>query len=371
MDSDPLELLPPEELRDRLRGLYRLLDATRSVALAVDLDKALEAIVRDACLALECDRASLYQYDPERQELYTRVVTELEIGEIRTPLDHGITGYVARSRRVANVPEPSLDARWNSDVDRRTGYRTRNILAAPLTSPHDGSLLGVLQVLNKLQGKFDAFDEELIQGFGRHAAVALDRARLVAELRDREHSASSLAIARSIQRGFIPSQMPEVPGYQFSVWCFPNEAVGGDYCDIVNIGADGLGLVVADVSGHGLGPSLLMASVRAAFRALLLKHAEPEELLTLLQRLLADDLSDGKFVTMVVALLDPCSHRVTFANAGHAPALHYFTALDRFTPLAATGLPIGVLPDSAYDEGPPFSMEPGDLVLLCTDGIVE
>src|SRR5439155_678548 len=76
MDSDPLELLPPEELRDRLRGLYRLLDATRSVASAVDLDKALEAIVRDACRALDCDRASLYQYDPERQELYTRVVTE-------------------------------------------------------------------------------------------------------------------------------------------------------------------------------------------------------------------------------------------------------------------------------------------------------
>ncbi len=371
MDQAPLELLPPEELRDRLRGLYRLLAATRSVASQVDLDQTLETIVRDACTALDCDRASLYQYDPERKELYTRVVTELEINEIRTPLDQGITGYVARSGRVANVPNPAADPRWNADVDRRTGYRTQNILAAPLLSPHDGSLLGVLQVLNKLAGQFDAFDEELIQAFGQHAAVALDRARLVAELREHERSAESLVIARSIQQGFIPSQMPEVPGYQFAVWCYPNEEVGGDYCDIVPIGEECIGLVIADVSGHGLGPSLLMASVRAAFRALLLKHAEPPELLALLERLLADDLREGKFVTMVVAQLDPQSHRVTYANAGHAPALHYFTAIDRFTPLASTGAPVGVLGEGDFEQGTPFVMEPGDLLLLCTDGIVD
>jgi phosphoserine phosphatase len=371
MDSDPLELLPPQELRDRLRGLYRLLDATRSVASEVDLDKALESIVRHACTALECDRASLYQYDPVREELYTRVVTELEIDEIRTPLEHGITGYVARTRRLVHVPDPPSDPRWNADVDRRTGYRTRDILAAPLTSPHDGSLLGVLQVLNKLTGQFDRFDEELIQAFGSHAAVALDRARLVAELRESERSASSLSIARSIQRGFLPTAMPQAAGYEFALWCYPNEEVGGDYCDIMPIGDECIGLVVADVSGHGLGPSLLMASVRAAFRALLLKHAAPEELLALLERLLADDLRDGKFVTMVVAQLDPQSHRVSFANAGHAPALHYFAALDRFMPLGATGLPVGILADGNYTQGPPFVMEPGDLLLLCTDGIVD
>src|SRR5215510_8663427 len=114
MDRDPLDLLPPDELRDRLRGLYRLLDATRGVAAKVDLDQTLETIVHDACTALDCERASLYQYDPDRQELYTRVVTELEINEIRTSLDHGITGFVARSQRVANVPNPAADPRWNA-----------------------------------------------------------------------------------------------------------------------------------------------------------------------------------------------------------------------------------------------------------------
>lgn len=371
IDPDPLELLPAEELRDRLRGFSRLLDVTRSVALEIDLDKILETVARGACTALDCERASLFQYDALHNELFTRVATELEISEIRTPIDHGITGYVARTRRIANVPDPSSDVRWNSSVDLRTGYQTRNILAAPLTSLHDGSLLGVLQLLNKREGSFDAFDEELIQAFSQHAAVALDRAKLVAELRRNEAAEQSLNIAREIQRNFIPDQMPQLPGYEFAVWCYPHEAVGGDYCDIVPIGNERIGLVVADVSGHGLGPSLIMASVRATFRALLLGHACPQKLLELLDRSIADDLRDGRFVTMIVAELDPANHRVSFANAGHAPALHYFAALDRFTPLAATGTPLGVVENAEYPQGPPFVMEEGDVLLLCTDGIVE
>jgi len=165
IEPDPLELLPAEELRERLRGFSRLLDVTRSVALEIDLDKILETVARGACTALDCDRASLFQFDSLHDELFTRVATELEISEIRTPIDHGITGYVARTRRIANVPDPSSDVRWNSSVDLRTGYQTRNILAAPLTSPHDGSLLGVLQLLNKRTESFDEFDEELIQAF--------------------------------------------------------------------------------------------------------------------------------------------------------------------------------------------------------------
>jgi sigma-B regulation protein RsbU (phosphoserine phosphatase) len=378
---DPIDLLPAEELRDRVKGLSRLLDVTKSVALQIDLDEILATIAREACRALDCDRASLYQFDPQRNELYTRLTTRLEIDEIRTPIEHGITGYVARTRRVANVPDPPGDPRWNGDIDRQTGYRTRNILAAPVVSLNDGSLLGVLQLLNKRVGAFDAFDEELVQAFSQHAAVALDRAALVTELRRKEAAELSLHIARGIQRSFIPTEMPSVPGYEFAVWCRPNEAVGGDYCDIVPIAVKGskqgetcyerIGLAIADVSGHGLGPSLIMASVRAAFRALVVRHGSPQELLEMLERSMAADLRDGLFVTMIVAQLDPGRHRVTFANAGHAPALHYFAAGDRFSPLESTGMPLGISEDEEYPQGPPFSMEPSDVLLLCTDGIVE
>ena len=129
--------------QQRLSALVRLLDVTRELAAEVDLNTILQTIAQAACQALVCERATLFQYDPARNELFTRVATELEVSDIRRSLDHGISGYVARHRQMVNVPDPAKDPRWSPEIDRRTGYHTRNILAAPLTSPRDGALLGV------------------------------------------------------------------------------------------------------------------------------------------------------------------------------------------------------------------------------------
>jgi serine phosphatase RsbU (regulator of sigma subunit) len=361
----------PEELRHRLAGMQRLLDVTRVLAAEIDLNMILQEIAVEACVALDCERASVYQYDPKREELYTRVATELEIAEIRKGLQHGISGHVARTRTVANVPDPPRDPRWDSTIDRATGFHTRNILAAPLTSPHDDRLLGVLQLLNKRDGLFDAFDEDLLLAFSQHAAVALDRARLVDELRENQVVEASLNVARKIQQGFMPTRMPDTPGYELATWWFPNQAVGGDYCDCMPLRDGRTGLVIADVSGHGLGPSLLMASVRAALRALMLEHSSPEALLNLLARALAPDLQYGRFITMALAALDPQTHTVRFANAGHAPVLHFCRESGTFQSLDATGVPLGVDDQPDYPQGPPIAMHVGDLLFLCTDGIIE
>lgn len=364
------KLMFADDLRRRLDGFYRLLDAAHALAIEMDLNRILKIIVDDACQALDCDRASLYQYDAKRNELFTSFVTELEIEEIRKSLDQGISGYVARERKVANIPDPALDPRWDSAIDRATGYQTRNILAAPLISAHDDSLLGVLTVLNKHHGAFDKSDELLIEAFSQHAAAALDRTRLVAKVQEREQIEASLNVAREVQRRFMPQKMPVVPGYEFATWWYPHEAVGGDYCDLLPLRDGRTALCVADVSGHGLGPSLIMASVRAALRTLVLEHHSPEELLNLLGQALADDL-DNLFITVILVMLDAGSHRIEFANAGHGPAMHYCAATGKFAPLSATGMPLGVVPGTKYPAGPPVQLAVCDMLLLCTDGIVE
>ncbi len=363
--------LSVDELRERLAGLSRLLDVTRTLAEEVDLDKLLVTLAREACIALDCERASLFQYDDKNRELFTRVATELEIEEIRTSIHQGITGHVARTGEVMNIPDPYSDPRWNSSVDQRTGFRTRSILAAPVTSPRDQSLLGVLQLLNKRSGSFDTFDEDLIRAFSQHAAVAVDRARMIRELSRRHELAASFNVARDIQRSFMPRELPQPPGYQLAQWWYPNAAVGGDYMDVIPMPGNRLGMVIADVCGHGLGPALIMATVRAALRALLLEHETPDKLLEQLDRAMAADLQDGRFVTAILTLLDLNTHRIDFANAGHGPALHYSASNDVFSSLQATGTPLGVIENATYPLGPPVVLEPGDLLLLCTDGIVE
>src|SRR5579864_5160643 len=151
--------------RQQQEALLRLLDVTCDLAGHHTLDQILQTVTTGACESLGCERASLYLYDPDRNEVYTRVATELEIEEIRSSIERGVTGWVARHREVANISDPSADPRWNSGFDKRTGFHTRTILAAPIVSPHDDRLLGVLQLLNKFDGPFGPFDEQLIRAF--------------------------------------------------------------------------------------------------------------------------------------------------------------------------------------------------------------
>lgn len=369
-DSPPLEILEQDDVAQRrYRALLRLLEATRTLADEIDTAGIMPTAIREACRALDCERASLYAFDPLTKELYTTANVGLEIGEIRTVLGRGITGAVAESRQPEIVHHPQSDPRWSPRVDKATGFRTRNIMAVPIIT-HDDRLLGVLTLLNKVDGDFDEFDLQLAVAFCSHTASALDRAALVEQRREQQLVDAALNAARAVQQGFMPSRLTPPPGYEAAVWWLPNQAIGGDYCDLVTFRDGRLGLIVADVSGHGLGPSLLMASVRAALRALILVQNSPETILSMLGKTLEQDLQTA-FITMFLGSLDPQQHLLHFANAGHAPALHYSAKRNRFRDLEATGMPLGIESPPDYTTGPTIRVDVGDVVLLCTDGIVE
>jgi serine phosphatase RsbU (regulator of sigma subunit) len=114
-----------------------------------------------------------------------------------------------------------------------------------------------------------------------------------------------------------------------------------------------------------------MASVRAALRTLILTHDSPQDLLEKLAVSLADDFEHGSFITMCVVKLAPARHELTFANAGHGPALLWQAASGRFIELDSTNVPLGVIVPTDYPLGPALAMQPGDLMVLATDGIVE
>ena len=367
--KDPLVfMLSPERICSSLPGLNRLLEVTRVLAQEIDLSRALDAIVKEASHALQCERALLYQYDSKRDTLFTAAGTDVPV---HLRIDQGIAGFVARQRQMVNVPDAAADPRWDRTYDQAAGYSTKSILAVPLVAARDGRLLGVLEMLNNEGGPFDSDDESLAIAFSNHAAAALDRSRLVGEIQQRKELEASLNIAREVQRRFMPSQMPQIPGYEAATWWFPNEAVGGDYCDVIPLTDGRLAFCIADVCGHGLGPSLLMASVRASLRTLLLRETSPQVLLESLGRALVDDFQNGAFVTMILAVLDPRSHHVRFANAGHAPAMLYRAESRSFVELESTGLPIGVIDQPDCPLGPVLTMHPGDIVVLGTDGIIE
>ena len=367
----PPETLDPELLQQRLGGLMKLVEITCKLAAQHDLDEILETVTEGVRESLDCERASLFLYDDDRRELYTHVATDLELEEIRTSIDHGITGWVARERKAALIADPDTDPRWNGTFDQESGFRTRNLLAAPVLSPRDGRTAGVLEALNKREAAFSEYDLRVLEAFAAHAATALERARLMDEARRSHELQVSVELGRSIQTSFLPRRIPRVPGYEIATWWQPAEAVSGDYYDVLGLPDGRLGIVVADVSGHGVGPSLLMASARAMLHVAAQTGSDPHQIISLLSETMYPDLQSGRFITFLMIALDPRAHRVTFANAGHGPALHFRRATREFLELEATCLPLGVASDVELSASRSFELAPGDLLVLATDGAFE
>jgi len=165
-------ITPDTQFEHSARGLKRLASQVR-------LDELLATIISKTAAVLDAERATLFLYDPERNELWSKTADQLEIKEIRFGLDRGVAGDVARTRSVANIPDAYADPRFNPGFDRLTGYRTRSILSMPLIGGRD-ELVGVIQVLNKRsQAAFDPEDESLLRGLTAHISVAIERAHLI------------------------------------------------------------------------------------------------------------------------------------------------------------------------------------------------
>jgi serine phosphatase RsbU (regulator of sigma subunit) len=217
----------------------------------------------------------------------------------------------------------------------------------------------------------------LVSGFAAGAVAAQIRGHVIAALQDVEHRAKiaelehDLGIARSIQQGLLPDAAPSLPGFEISGWNQPADETGGDYYDWQRLPDGRVAVTVADVTGHGIGPALIMSACRAYSRAALADEPDLGRLLNRLNPLLHGDLPPGRFVTFAVALLDPSGGRAQLASAGHGPLLFYSANRDSFDCFEAQGPPLGLLPAVSYGAPEILRFEPGDMLVLVTDGFIE
>jgi adenylate cyclase len=159
------------------RKVAELLDAIQTLSRELDITRLLQIIMDKASRLLNADRSSLFVVDEERAELRSKIAQGLEVREIRVPIGQGIAGSVAAAGERVNIADAYADPRFNQEVDRRTGYRSRTILCAPVRDGQ-GAVVGVAQVLNKAGGPFTRDDEGLLAALSAQAFIALDNARL-------------------------------------------------------------------------------------------------------------------------------------------------------------------------------------------------
>jgi phosphoserine phosphatase len=349
-------------------ALERILEVTRQLARPLDLHTLLELVVNEGRAVLQADRGTVFLYDPQPDELYTTVATGTET--FRIPAGRGIVGECARTRQLVNVPDCYADPRFNRDVDKKTGYRTRCLLTVPLIG-HDDSLVGVFQLLNKLDGVFTAEDEELASALAAQCAVALQRARMLEDLVAKEKMAKELAVAREIQQGVLPDSMPDLEDYDIAGWCRPADETGGDIFDIIPAGEDRLVLLLGDATGHGVGPALSVTQVRSMLRMCVRHGVGLDEAFRHINDQLSEDLATNRFVTAFLGTLDTRGHRMEYHAGGQAPILHFHAASGEFESLDSSTVPMGVMGGLPPPSPRVYELQPGDMVAVMTDGFFE
>jgi serine phosphatase RsbU (regulator of sigma subunit) len=179
-----------------------------------------------------------------------------------------------------------------------------------------------------------------------------------------------LDLAREIQQGLMPGAAPALARFDIAGMARPADQTGGDYYDWQPLPDGRLAVVLADVTGHGIGPALVMAVCRAYARASAPTAAQPGKLLQIVNTLIERDLPPGRFITMVIALVHD-DGTIHLASAGHGPTLLYRAATRTVQWFGGQGLPLGVDPNESYDSADPILLQPGDVLMLLTDGFME
>ena len=245
-------------------------------------------------------------------------------------------------------------------------------LVVPLIS--QGELIGLLNLGPRLsEQEYSTDDKQLLEKLAAQASPAVRVAQLVreqeAEVRARERIEQELRVAQLIQQQFLPKQLPDLPGWQVAAFYRAAQEVGGDFYDFITLDRGRIGLVVGDVTGHGVPAALVMATTRSFIRAQAAHAGRPSEVLAQANEFLHADIPQNMFVTCLYAVLDPATGQMVFANAGHdLPFVR--TADAGLVELRATGMPLGLMPGMRYDERE-FTLGPGDTMLLHSDGLAE
>ncbi len=244
------------------------------------------------------------------------------------------------------------------------------MLTLPLID-HDGSMVGVLQLLNKKDGVFDAEDEWVAAALAAQCAVALHRVQMTETMMLTQKLDREIGVAREIQMSGLPAKMPGVENYDGAGIFRPTDQTGGDLYDFVRLENGNLFLLLGDATGHGIGPALSATQLRSMVRVALRLGADLDEIFTHTNNQLVDDLPDDRFVTAFMGLLDPSNHIVRFHSGGQGPLLHYKAASDECDWHGASTFPMGALPHTNLDKAVRIDMEPGDVLGLISDGIYE
>ncbi|MCH7574959.1 MAG: SpoIIE family protein phosphatase [Candidatus Marinimicrobia bacterium] len=364
---------PSSQTDIAIRNLDALLEVATQIGAVIDLDELLELIVSKTTSVMDAERSSLFCYDPQTNELWSRVAEGLGSEELRFPAEQGIAGETLTTRKIINIPNAYEDARFNPSFDKATGFKTRSVLSVPLITA-GGNVVGVVQVLNKSNGEpFGPDDEKLLMALGTQAAVAIQRSQLVQVQLEQQKTHEALRLAAEIQMNMLPRNdeaFLKQKRLEVASYLKPAKEVGGDFYDYFLVDENHLAVVMGDVSDKGIPAALFMAITKTLIKSVARNGLKPDQVL----RQVNDDLllqsDSGMFVTIFLGIIDISSGEVAYANGGHGSPYQVTPSGDvvKFQPVP--GIALGVTDAIEFGAGMTH-LATGNYLVTYTDGVNE
>lgn len=348
-------------------SLARILQVTQKLAQPFDLVNLLTEVIEAGKSVLLADRGAVWLYDANQRDLVMKAPQFTPPPRVQA--GEGLVGECFRSREIISVDDPYNDPRFQGAIDKATGYRTHCLLNVPLQDS-EGRMIGVLQLLNKASGAFDARDELVARTLAAQCAVAIQRTQMTEALLVKERLDEEVSLAREIQMSTLPTEMPDVPGYDVHGAFRPADHAGGDLFDLVVLD-DKLFMLLGDATGHGFGPALSATQMQAMLRVAFRCGANLDQAYQHVNNQMAEDLPDDRFVTAFAAFLDPETHEVRFHSGGQGPILHFRAGAMKCDWHKPTTFPVGILDIDTPEESSSLDLDPGDVLVVLSDGVYE
>ncbi|RKX18318.1 MAG: hypothetical protein DRP26_05435, partial [Candidatus Zixiibacteriota bacterium] len=354
-----------QQARRKTREAQNLYVVGKLMAGKLELEELLELIVKRVSRLVKVDVATIYIVDPDDhsiKEIVSKGVPKHFQSKLTLKIGQGICGLVAKTGQSIVLNDVTENKQYIS-----LRPQTKSEIAVPLKS--QGKVIGVFNVEADKKNAYTKDDLRLMKTFANHAAVSIERALLYRRTIEQKALEEELAIARRIQKTFLPKRSPQIPGFDIDGINIPSEVVGGDYYDFINIVNNQLGIAIGDVSGKGIGAALIMASFRASLKAEIRNNFAIRTIFAKVNSLLYESIERENYVTAVYGVLDIKNHVFTFSNAGHNPPL-LFKSDGEVIELQEGGIALGMFANSLYEERPLY-IENGDILLFYTDGVTE
>ncbi len=284
------------------------------------------------------------------------------------------TGIIGRGSSLED-PVHVLDVKSHEAMVGRPEIYVDDVsmMISPLR--YAGKDLGVLAVARRHEdGDFSENDFAVFRSVAEQSAFAIGNARVHRDANEKKSIEGELRNAREVQRVLLPQEDPKITGFRINGTNLPAKIISGDYYDYIELQDGKLGVVIADVSGKGVPAGLLMAMCRSLLRAVSMTNASPSAVLAAVNGYLFPDIREDMFISLIYGILDPATGTLTFARAGHEPAMVFRKSTGAVEVSKPRGLAIGIDSGGVFErvtKDEVLHLNSGDCVLLFTDGVKE